>query len=173
MLPELEILKTKSGTFCLFKNNDLIGQSLRRNGAFAEKETNLAINFAKGSPKSLVLDIGANLGAFAIPVAKRLSELEGGGNIHCFEPQRTVFLQLCTNVFINRLSNVLAHNVAVGQQNTEIVIPVLDFEKSNNPGGFSVDPSTRDNLAHSGMRGITAINYYSTGFESVNQVTLD
>ena len=79
MLPELEILKTKSGTFCLFKNNDLIGQSLRRNGAFAEKETNLAINFAKGSPKSLVLDIGANLGAFAIPVAKRLSELEGGG----------------------------------------------------------------------------------------------
>lgn len=174
MLPELEILNTKSGIFCLFKNDDLIGESLRKSGAFAEKEATLAIDFANASPGSLVLDIGANLGAFAIPVAKRLSESGVGRSIvHCFEPQRTVFFQLCTNIFINRLGNVFVYNVAVGQQNTQITIPVLDFEKSKNPGGFSVDPAIRDNLAHSGAKGTTAMNFYSSDFESVNQVTLD
>lgn len=174
MLPELEIVKTKSGVFCLFKNDDLIGKSLRDVGSFAEKEAHLAISFAKGRPGSLVLDIGANLGAFAIPVARELSGLGGGGiNVHCFEPQRTVHLQLCTNVFINRLSNVMVHKVAVGQQNSEISIPVLDFERSRNPGGFSIDPSIRKNLAQSAARGITAPNVYSTALESVDQVTLD
>ena len=78
MLPELEIVKTKSGLFCLFKNDDLIGKSLRDVGSFAEKEAHLATMFAKGRPGSLVLDIGANLGAFAIPVARELSGLGGG-----------------------------------------------------------------------------------------------
>ena len=77
MLPELEIVKTKSGLFCLFKNDDLIGKSLRDVGSFAEKEAHLAITFAKRRPGSLVLDIGANLGAFAIPVGRELSGLGG------------------------------------------------------------------------------------------------
>jgi hypothetical protein len=72
MLPELEIVKTKSGLFCLFKNDGLIGKSLRDVGSFAEKEAHLAITLAKGRPGCLVLDIGANLGAFAIPVAREL-----------------------------------------------------------------------------------------------------
>lgn len=55
----------------------------------------------------------------------------------------------------------------------EISIPVLDFKKSKNPGGFSVDPTIRENLAHRCTKGITAMNFYSSGFESVNQVTLD
>ena len=174
MLPELEIVKTKSGIFCLFKNNDLIGQSLRQNGSFAEKEANLAIRFARNQPGSLVLDIGANLGAFAIPVAKSLLEMGEEIYLHCFEPQRIVCLQLSTNVFINRLSNVVIHNAAVGHENSDISIPVLDFERSRNPGGFSIDPRIRDNLAQSAAEGITATNtYLANGFESVKQVTLD
>jgi FkbM family methyltransferase len=174
MLPELEIVKTKSGLFCLFKNDDLIGKSLRDVGSFAEKEAHLAITFAKRRPGSLVLDIGANLGAFAIPVGRELSGLGGSGiNVHCFEPQRTVHLQLCTNVFINRLSNVMVYNVAVGHQNSEISIPVLDFERSRNPGGFSVDPSIRKNLTQSAAKGITASNFYSAALETVDQVALD
>ncbi len=173
MIPELEILSTKSGTFCLFKNNDLIGEALRKNGVFAEKEVNLAIHFAKSLPGSTVLDIGSNIGAFAVPLANRLMEFGAGISIHCYEPQRTVFMQLCTNIFINRITNVYTHNVALGQQKEKISIPVLDFEKSKNPGGFSVDPLVRENLILSGEAGVTAMNYYSNRFEMVNQVPLD
>lgn len=172
-LPELEILETKSGIFCLFKNDDLIGKALRNYGSWAEQEARLAISFAKGRPGSIVLDIGANLGAFAIPVARGVSEHGERINIHCFEPQQIVYLQLCTNIFMNRLGNVFVHNVAVGQENSEIAIPMLDFERSKNPGGFSVDPQIRDNLDQSAAQGRTALNVYSTALQPVNQITLD
>ena len=67
----------------------------------------------------------------------------------------------------------MVHNVAVGHQNSEISIPMLDFERSRNPGGFSIDPSIRENLTQSAAKGSTASNFYSATLERVEQVALD
>ena len=54
----------------------------------------------------LVLDIGANLGAYAIPVAKKIASARGV--VYAYEPQRIVYYQLCGNIFLNSLDNVHA-----------------------------------------------------------------
>ena len=75
--------------------------------------------------------------------------------------------------FLNKLGKVIAYNVAIGQRRLELTIPMFDFEMSKSPGGFSVDPFIQTNLMRSAVNGITALNVYSTPYESVNQITID
>ena len=70
-------------------------------------------------------------------IAKYISNTNG--KVYAFEPQRIVFQQFCANVFLNRLDNVHAYNIALGDTVCKIQIPELDFWKSQNIGGFSVD----------------------------------
>ncbi len=62
-------------------------------------------------PGDVVFDIGANLGVFAVLLAKRVS---GSGRVVAFEPQRRVFDHLERNVALNRLANVSTARVALG-----------------------------------------------------------
>jgi hypothetical protein len=48
-----------------------------------------------------VIDIGANYGEHTISIAKNIS-----GNVYSYETDRLKFMQLCTNILLNRLSNV-------------------------------------------------------------------
>jgi FkbM family methyltransferase len=60
-----------------------------------------------------------------------------------FEPQRIVYYQLCANIFLNRLSNVYAHNVGLSneQRITSYVLP--NYAEETNIGAFSIDFDTR------------------------------
>lgn len=57
-----------------------------------------------------LLDVGASLGTWTIPIA-RARPL---GEVIAFEPRRESFYQLCGNIFLNNLENVVAHEVALG-----------------------------------------------------------
>ncbi|HTS53506.1 MAG TPA: FkbM family methyltransferase, partial [Burkholderiales bacterium] len=57
-------------------------------------------------PGSLVIDVGANLGAYAIPLARRFPDVE----VHAFEPNPPVIARLEENIALNRMRN---RNVAV------------------------------------------------------------
>jgi len=71
-----------------------------------------------------ILDVGANNGNFAVDFSMLVGE---EGKVHCFEPQRIVYYQLCANVFINGLSNVHCHHVAVGGSVGTVKIGVPDY----------------------------------------------
>ena len=92
--------------------------------------------FVHGIAEPLVLDIGANLGAYAIPLGKAIDASKGV--IYAYEPQRIVYYQLCGNIFLNSLDNVLAFCMAIGDTDGLINIPALDFNKTTNVGGFSL-----------------------------------
>jgi len=171
MLPEIEIVKGKGVYFGLFKNKDLIGKQIRETGSFAAKEALLAYEYASKKNDSIVLDVGANLGSFTIPLAKSL--LDSRKRILCFEPQRIVFQQLCANLFLNRLDNVEAFHMALGESSATINIPCLDFSQSTNPGGFSIDSDTRSKLIKSSSLGQTAPNVFLKQEEKVNVYALD
>merc|ERR1712187_329689 len=65
-----------------------------------------------------VLDIGANIGGFTVPLAERVGP---EGEVHAFEAFRKVFQHLNANVELNGLSNVYAHNVALGREDKDDV----------------------------------------------------
>jgi FkbM family methyltransferase len=172
MLPDLEIINANNNSYFLMKNRDLIGQEIRIRGDFAKSERMCCEKFLANKTQVSVLDIGANIGAFTIGVAKFLHKI--GGRLICFEPQRIVFQQLCANIFLNQLDNVHAFNLAVGEKNKTIDLPIIDFHKSTNPGGFSVNDDIRGHLNQEYEKGTTAPNIYQpSNSEKMQIITID
>ena len=145
MLPRVDLIRTEADSWLLMQSPDWISNSIKKNGNWGPNESNLCKVFTADMANPVVIDVGANIGGFAIPVAKAL--MDSLGKVYCFEPQRIIFQQLCANSFLNRLDNVFAYNVALGENNGKLDIPELDFSKSQNSGGFSIDPMIRKEVA--------------------------
>jgi len=145
MLPKL-IHKnfTKSNTNFLFFNADdgLSNAMIRDGGDWEEHIKEKSRELLKGVDQPTVIDIGANLGAYCIPIAKEIQSM--GGTVHVFEPQRIVYYQLCANIVLNRLDNVYAFNQAVGDYDGMINIPDINYEHNPNIGAFSFVKQYRD-----------------------------
>jgi FkbM family methyltransferase len=92
-----------------------------------------------GPSEQVVLDIGANIGSYSIPLALDPA-LRDRVKIYCFEVQRQVHMQLCGNVFLNGLEQVYPFNFAIGAANGTISIPKIDASRCWNVGGYSIDP---------------------------------
>ena len=76
-----------------------------------------------------ILDVGANNGNFAVDFAHLVGDT---GCVHSFEPQRIIYYQLCSNVFLNGLDNVYCHNVAVGDSDGYAYIDSPDYHNKGN-----------------------------------------
>jgi FkbM family methyltransferase len=145
MLPRVNLIRGTTADYLLFATGDAISATIYKNGVWAEPLVTISRFFYNGQAAPFVLDIGANLGAYAVPVAKELAVL--GGYLYAYEPQRIIYYQLCGNVFANRLDNVYAHCMAIGDQDGTVQIPSIDYENSINIGGFSVDAEIREHQA--------------------------
>lgn len=137
-LPEIHLATDGDLNYALFKHNDIVSNAVRTGGyetELQELSNNLLVQHTDG----IVIDIGANLGSYVVPLAKRNAHLQ----FEAFEPQRIVYYQLCANIFLNRLSNVYAHNVGLSneQRITSYVLP--NYAKETNIGAFSIDFDTR------------------------------
>jgi FkbM family methyltransferase len=87
-----------------------------------------------------VLDVGANLGWFAV----HLADLVGPeGRVDAFEPRGDLFDLLNKTIRENRLTNVTLHNCALGAKNSQG--QMMWSLRDVNPGGTYLDLSdTRD-----------------------------
>lgn len=144
MLPRVDLIRTQESDWALLATNDVISNHLKSFGQWGENELTLAIMALAQQEGFVVLDIGANLGGFTVPIAQFADSMKG--KVFAFEPQRLVFQQLCANVFINRLDNVHAFQEALGDQDCLIELPEVDLERTNNVGGLSADPVIRKQL---------------------------
>ena len=64
---------------------------------------------------SILVDIGANIGSFSIPLAKAHPGIE----VHAFEPNPAALERFQKNISINRVENVFVKELAVGRQTGE------------------------------------------------------
>jgi FkbM family methyltransferase len=145
MLPRVNLIRGTTADYLLFATNDAISSTIYKNGVWAEPLITISRFFYDGLAEPFVLDIGANLGAYTVPVAKELAA--AGGYVYAYEPQRIIYYQLCGNVFANQLDNVYAHCMAVGDEDGTVQIPSIDYQNSINIGGFSVDAEIREHQA--------------------------
>lgn len=110
-----------------------VGRSLDLYGEYCEAEIDLLRRLCK--PADVVVDVGANIGADTVPLARHLG---GGGAIVAFEPQRLVFQMLCANVALNGLANVRCLWQAVGSAAGHVVVPPINYARAGNFGGISM-----------------------------------
>lgn len=164
MLPRVHRISTDLGDFLLFATHDVISQALYYSGAWEPWNIQISLALLDGAEVPVVVDVGANVGAYAIPLARALAPHRG--SVHAFEAQRIVYYQLCGNVVINRLDNCFPRHVAIGREECDLDLPVPDYTTEFNIGGFSLDAAIR---ARSSMTSIS-----ETGCtEKIRQTTLD
>ncbi len=140
MLPRINVIRTGIGEFLLPATGDVISRNLQFAGTW-EPLTLAIAGVLLPQNATHVVDIGANLGAFAIPIGKRM--LQSKGKVTSFEAQRVVYYQLCGNIYLNRLDNVFAYHLAIGDRDGHIDVPVLDYANEVNIGALSLDRSIR------------------------------
>lgn len=135
MIPYNVLTSTRYGTMLCNRNDVYVGGSLLTYGEFSELELDLLRFYAP--PESVVLDVGANIGALTVALAQWVGPR---GAVVAFEPQRLVYQTLCANLALNSLTNVRAFAYAVGhpESGAMIRIPLTNPWHRNNFGGVEL-----------------------------------
>lgn len=128
----IRLKQCRYGPMLYLYKDQYIGQSLDRYGEYSEGEAFFFRTLTHPVPQSewLALDIGANHGAHTIALAK-CSKV-----VLAFEPQRILFQILNANVVLNSAMNVFTFQQAVGSAAGTILVPPLDYTKSENFGAL-------------------------------------
>jgi FkbM family methyltransferase len=122
----------------LYNINDVyIGRSFDLYGEFSEGEIDLFEQIVR--PADVVLDVGANIGAHTLWLAKKVGPT---GRVYAFEPQRIVYQTLCANMALNSISNAFCTQAALGEKASSIVVPPLNYSAANNFGGVGLGSYT-------------------------------
>lgn len=87
--------------------NDLISKVTIEKGGWGINYNFFASRFV--NKNSTIIDVGANIGSFTLPIAKRHSDCD----VLSFEAQRMKSYQLAGNVYLNNLNNVIVHQLAL------------------------------------------------------------
>jgi FkbM family methyltransferase len=137
-LPEIHLATDGDLNYALFKHNDVVSNGVR-SGGYEKELQSISSELLRDFTDGIIIDIGANLGSYIVPLAKQHPHLQ----FEVFEPQRIVYYQLCANIFLNRLSNIHAHQFGLSneQRVTSYVLP--DYSAETNIGAFSIDFDTR------------------------------
>ncbi len=117
--------------FFVAANDFGIGKLLRERGEFARVETDLIIAYMKASPPGCYIDVGANIGAIALPVAAKTE-----ARVIAVEAQRVMATVLSANVCNNSLHNVEVIHAAAGAEPS--LTPFPQGKLGQSPVNFGV-----------------------------------
>jgi FkbM family methyltransferase len=136
-----EIVTGKRGIrYRLIGKQDLISGYIREYGEY-EPELQLVSAHILKAARGQVIDVGANMGSYSIPVATQFPDIE----IIAFEAQQAVFNQLSENIQLNAAKNVLPIHLGLSDREEDILTTVPDYVSEPNIGAFSLDPHVRQN----------------------------
>jgi FkbM family methyltransferase len=121
------------GRMLYLRRDQYIGRSLDLYGEFSEGECQLFAQLLQ--PGQIVAEIGANIGAHTVYLAKRVGP---SGTVLAFEPQRAMFYLLCANLALNEQFQVHAYRTALGAAPGSIKVPAVDHRAAGNFGGVSL-----------------------------------
>ena len=124
----MQIAHGRHGQFIVPDHDTYVGRSLLELGEYSEGEVEVFKAVIK--PNHQVLEIGSNLGAHTIPLARLAKK------VFAFEPQRLIFQTLCDTVALNGLTNVDVRCLAIGATAGVTQIPSLNLEATLNFGAL-------------------------------------
>lgn len=137
--PHLRLKNCRHGVMLYDTRDQQVGASLHRYGEFAELEAQLFSGLI--NPGMLVLEIGANIGAHTVHLAKLVG---ANGGIVAFEPRRVMFQMLCANLALNGIENTDAKCLAVGAAPGETSVPRAKYGSDSSLGGIPPALSDED-----------------------------
>lgn len=125
---EVKISQCRHGRFMYFPHDFYIGGALERYGEYIESETQRILRMI--NPGDVVVEVGANIGAHTIPIAKKVTDR---GRVFAFEPQRIIFHMLCGNLAMNGIWNTFVDRIAISDEASVLHVPPINYAM---PGNF-------------------------------------
>ncbi|MGD0094867.1 MAG: FkbM family methyltransferase [Terracidiphilus sp.] len=129
-----QLVPTCDGAMLVNANDVFMGQAYLRYGESFKTEVDLLLSMLQFP--GMVIDVGANMGVHAIPMAKELARQ--GRRMLAFEPQPVIFQQLCANLALNGLMNVQAFPYACGSRTGSVSFAAPDYRLGGNFGCVSM-----------------------------------
>ncbi len=135
---EVALVKLRNGAVMRIRMADkVIARKILEEGAY-EVAVAAAIERIL-RPGDCFIDVGANIGCHAITAARSVGV---GGHVFAFEPNKANRAELCANLALNNLSNVLVWPCGLG---TSVRIHRMQSDPSN-PGGAKIADDCTDNF---------------------------
>ena len=128
-----QLAEARDGYYLYNQNDVYIGNAIEKYGEYSGLELHVLRQLC--APGDVVIEIGANIGAHTVPLARHVG---AQGRILAIEPQRLVFQTLCANVALNSLQNVDCYWAAIGAEEGVITVPEPDPNLQTNLGGISL-----------------------------------
>lgn len=130
------LIPTRWGNMLSLKCDSHITGALSLYGESTPDEVAVCLSFLRAG--DTVLDIGANVGTFTVPMALTVGR---SGGVIAFEPQRIVNQVLCANLALNSLCDYVDPvRMAVGSSESTANITLINpFESNNNVGGVRLN----------------------------------
>jgi FkbM family methyltransferase len=145
------VKECKRGKFLLSDKDHHVSRHLNVYGEWAERELQLFLSIVKRG--DIVIDAGANIGAFTVPLANAVGP---SGRVHAFEPQRIINQRLNANVALNDLYNVDIYLAALGNESGLLNVPLIDYSQEGNFAAISLaDPTMFDGMLHESVPVLT------------------
>ncbi len=127
----LDITRAYGINFLYPENDRTIGTALKTHGEFAPAELELLNNYMHSyGPSGTMIDVGANIGAICLPLAKMHPEWR----ITAVEAHRGLAQVLSANALSNGLYNVDIINAAAGESESIIDFPSTSLRGEGNFG---------------------------------------
>lgn len=117
------------GKLIINVHDHLLPTNLQEN----QREIHELCTYARGA----VIDIGANVGSHSINFS-RVADV-----VYAFEPQPRIFYNLCANLLINHVYNVVPFNMALGSSCGVTQVVTLDPTLPGSPMGVAVGAGTQ------------------------------
>lgn len=168
------IVDSDYGKFVMNKNDDYQPEMIETRKPHIHAEVDFMIAIMKMLPNdSVVVDIGGNIGLFAVPMSVMLSQKNG--KVYSFEAQRIISYMLTSNAVINNLTNLYTYNMAVSDVDNEwLNIPQIDYEASQDFGGITFkDADTDTSKFFIGKDKVRTIKVDSIGLDRVDLIKID
>ena len=109
---------------------DWIDFELMQKGVFSPIHTWIVENFV--TEDSIVVDVGAHIGVFAIPASMKAKK------VHAFEPVIESFQRLTDHIVLNQADNIVPYNFALGEDHS---LAELEYCPKFNTGGATLNIS--------------------------------
>ena len=133
----MSIVQCRYGEFTLPNDPDLILDSMRLYGEWAQHEVNFLARIIQ--PGTVVIDVGSFIGTHARAFSRMIGDI---GKVHAFEPNPSSYSLLIGNVNLAACDNIKVYNAGLGaSQDTGFVLAGQDGE---NAGGTKICATTSE-----------------------------
>lgn len=143
-----------------------VERQIIRDGLYAPHILHFMVEFLR--PHTSVIDVGANVGAYSVPLATAFPDIQ----VHAFEPHPLAIERFQRNVFLNKAANIRLHPVGVGE--TSGIREFYMFDAEDVGSSSFVKPSTDDKRGRSVPLTVVALDdFFEEERQKVSVIKID